>query len=33
LWWVSRWPLPLYRLRLGWLLGHRFMLITHVGPA
>lgn len=31
LWWVSRWSLPLYRLRLGWLLGHRFMLITHAG--
>jgi deazaflavin-dependent oxidoreductase (nitroreductase family) len=31
LWWVSRWSLPLYRVRLGWLLGHRFMLITHVG--
>ncbi len=31
LWWVSRWSLPLYRARLGWLLGHRFMLITHVG--
>lgn len=31
LWWVSRWSLPLYRLRLGWLLGHRFMLITHRG--
>jgi F420H(2)-dependent quinone reductase len=31
LWWVSRWSLPLYRLRLGWLLGHRFMLITNVG--
>ena len=31
LWWVSRWSLPLYRLRLGWLLGHRFLLITHVG--
>lgn len=31
MWWVSRWSLPLYRLRLGWLLGHRFMLITHVG--
>jgi deazaflavin-dependent oxidoreductase (nitroreductase family) len=31
LWWVSRWSLPLYRLRLGWLLGRRFMLITHVG--
>ncbi len=31
MWWVSRWSLPLYRLRLGWLLGHRFLLITHVG--
>ena len=20
-WWVSRWSLPLYRLRLGWVLG------------
>ena len=24
-------PLLLYRLRLGWLLGTRFMLLTHVG--
>ena len=24
-------PLFLYRLRLGWLLGKRFMLLTHVG--
>ena len=24
-------PLVLYRLRLGWLLGHRFMQLTHVG--
>jgi deazaflavin-dependent oxidoreductase (nitroreductase family) len=24
-------PLLLYRLRLGWLLGKRFMLLTHVG--
>jgi deazaflavin-dependent oxidoreductase (nitroreductase family) len=24
-------PLVLYRLRLGWLLGHRFMRLTHVG--
>ena len=24
-------PLLLYRLRLGWLLGRRFMLLTHVG--
>jgi deazaflavin-dependent oxidoreductase (nitroreductase family) len=31
LWWVSRWSLPLYRLRLGWLLGRRFMLVTHRG--
>jgi hypothetical protein len=31
LWWVSRWSLPLYRLRLGWVVGHRFMLITHRG--
>ncbi|HEX9971430.1 MAG TPA: nitroreductase family deazaflavin-dependent oxidoreductase, partial [bacterium] len=24
-------PLILYRLRLGWLVGHRFMRLTHVG--
>ena len=24
-------PLVMYRLRLGWLLGHRFMRLTHVG--
>jgi deazaflavin-dependent oxidoreductase (nitroreductase family) len=24
-------PLVLYRLRLGWLLGHRFLRLTHVG--
>jgi hypothetical protein len=24
-------PLALYRLRLGWLLGRRFMQLTHVG--
>jgi len=24
-------PLVLYRLRLGWLIGHRFMQLTHVG--
>jgi deazaflavin-dependent oxidoreductase (nitroreductase family) len=24
-------PIVLYRLRLGWLLGHRFMQLTHVG--
>ncbi len=31
LWWVSRWWLPLYRLRLGWMLGRRFMIVTHAG--
>jgi deazaflavin-dependent oxidoreductase (nitroreductase family) len=24
-------PLVLYRLRMGWMLGHRFMQLTHVG--
>ncbi len=24
-------PLPLYRTGLGWVFGHRFMLLTHVG--
>lgn len=28
---VFKLPLVLYRLRLGWLFGHRFMLLTHVG--
>jgi deazaflavin-dependent oxidoreductase (nitroreductase family) len=28
---VFKLPLVLYRLRLGWLLGKRFMQITHVG--
>lgn len=28
---IFRLPLLLYRLRLGWLLGKRFMQITHVG--
>jgi deazaflavin-dependent oxidoreductase (nitroreductase family) len=28
---VFKLPLLLYRLRLGWLLGKRFMLLTHVG--
>lgn len=26
-----RLPIQLYRLRLGWLLGHRFLLLTHRG--
>lgn len=28
---IFKLPVFLYRLRLGWLLGHRFMQITHVG--
>ena len=28
---VFRVPSVLYRLRLGWLFGHRFLLLTHVG--
>ena len=28
---ILRLPLFLYRLRLGWLLGKRFMLLTHLG--
>jgi hypothetical protein len=24
-------PVSLYRLHLGWLLGHRFLLLTHTG--
>jgi deazaflavin-dependent oxidoreductase (nitroreductase family) len=28
---IFKLPLVLYRLRLGWLFGHRFMLLTHVG--
>jgi hypothetical protein len=24
-------PIALYRARLGWLLGHRFLLLTHRG--
>jgi deazaflavin-dependent oxidoreductase (nitroreductase family) len=28
---VFKLPLLLYRLRLGWLLGKRFMLLTHIG--
>src|SRR5512139_3909054 len=28
---IFRLPLFLYRLGLGWLLGNRFMLLTHIG--
>ena len=28
---LARAPIWLYRLRLGWLLGHRFLLLTHTG--
>jgi deazaflavin-dependent oxidoreductase (nitroreductase family) len=29
--WVLRIPLPLYRSGRGWLLGHTFLALTHVG--
>jgi deazaflavin-dependent oxidoreductase (nitroreductase family) len=29
--WFLRLPIVLYRLRLGWLLGRRFLLLTHTG--
>ncbi|HEU0028765.1 MAG TPA: nitroreductase family deazaflavin-dependent oxidoreductase [Ktedonobacterales bacterium] len=33
--WALKWgfklPITLYRLRLGWLLGHRFLMLTHWG--
>lgn len=29
--WLARLPIWLYRLRLGWLLGDRFLLLTHTG--
>ena len=28
---IFKLPILLYRLGLGWLLGHRFMLLTHIG--
>lgn len=28
---LLRAPIALYRCRLGWLLGHRFLLLTHIG--
>ena len=31
LWLVFRFPVMLYRLNLGWLLGHRMLLVTHQG--
>ncbi len=29
--WLARLPITLYRLRLGWLFGRRFLLLHHVG--
>ena len=29
--WGYNLPIALYRVRLGWLLGHRFLLLTHQG--
>ncbi|MGZ6320715.1 MAG: nitroreductase family deazaflavin-dependent oxidoreductase, partial [Ktedonobacterales bacterium] len=29
--WGFNLPIALYRARLGWLLGHRFLLLTHRG--
>lgn len=29
--WLFRLPIPLYRMRLGWLFGGRIMLLHHVG--
>jgi deazaflavin-dependent oxidoreductase (nitroreductase family) len=31
LWYVCRAPVYLYRWRLGWLFGHRCLLLTHIG--
>jgi deazaflavin-dependent oxidoreductase (nitroreductase family) len=28
---IFKLPLVLYRLRLGWVFGHRFVMLTHVG--
>lgn len=30
-WWISRWALPLYHLHLLWLVGPRFLVLTHRG--
>ena len=29
--WFIRMPITFYRLRLGWLFGHRFLLLNHTG--
>jgi deazaflavin-dependent oxidoreductase (nitroreductase family) len=29
--WIFRFPIVLYRLHLGWLLGDRFLMLTHTG--
>lgn len=29
--WLARFPIWLYRARLGWLLGKRFLMLTHIG--
>ncbi|HEX9130895.1 MAG TPA: nitroreductase family deazaflavin-dependent oxidoreductase, partial [Ktedonobacteraceae bacterium] len=29
--WLGKWLIIVYRFHLGWLVGHRFMLITHRG--
>ena len=31
LWYLFRFPVYLYRLHLGWLFGHRFLLLIHFG--
>jgi deazaflavin-dependent oxidoreductase (nitroreductase family) len=31
LWYFFRTPVYLYRWRLGWLFGHRLLLLTHIG--
>ncbi len=31
LWYLFRAPAYLYRWRLGWMLGHRILLLTHIG--
>ena len=31
LWYLFRGPVYLYRRHLGWLFGHRFLLLTHIG--
>lgn len=31
LWYLFRAPVYLYRLRLGWIFGHRVLMLTHIG--